>query len=85
VSPVHSPHLAKLPPVYLTCGDEDALLQQTFRLAQALQLVDVPVTVSVVQGADHEFLKVPGAVEGSGPEHARICAWLHRQMPAPRS
>ncbi|RZI65788.1 MAG: hypothetical protein EOP80_20065, partial [Variovorax sp.] len=26
VSPVHSPHLAKMPPVYITCGDQDALL-----------------------------------------------------------
>ncbi|MGV3570663.1 MAG: alpha/beta hydrolase [Ramlibacter sp.] len=83
VSPVHNPHLAKMPPVYLTCGDQDALLGHTFSMAQALARVDVPVTVSVVEGADHEFLKVPAVVAGSGPEHARIVAWLHRQMPAP--
>lgn len=85
VSPVHSPHLATMPPVYLSCGDQDALLGQTFGMAQALARVDVPVTVSVVENADHEFLKVPEAVAGSGPERERIVAWLHRQMPAPRA
>ncbi|QJW83834.1 alpha/beta hydrolase fold domain-containing protein [Ramlibacter terrae] len=84
VSPVHSPHLAKMPPVYLCCGDQDALLPHTFSMAQALARVGVPVTVSVVQGADHEFLKVPGVVEGSAAEHARIAGWLHRQMPPAR-
>lgn len=77
VSPVYSAYLDKMPPVYLCCGDQDALLAQSFSMALALARVDVPVTVSVVAGADHEFLKVPGVVEGAGPEHARICAWLH--------
>ncbi|TFZ02589.1 alpha/beta hydrolase [Ramlibacter henchirensis] len=80
VSPVHNPHLGKMCPTYLSCGDQDALLSHTFSMAHALSLVDVPITVSVVQGADHEFLKIPGVVEGSGPERERIAAWLHKQM-----
>lgn len=81
-SPVHHPQLSKMPPTYLCCGDQDALLPHSLRMANELAKADVPVTVSVVAGADHEFLKVPDTVRGSGPEHARICSWLHERMAA---
>jgi len=48
-------------------------------MANALTLVDVPTTVSVVEGADHEFLKIPDVVEQAGPERERIIAWMHRR------
>ncbi len=80
VSPVHSPHLAKLPPVYLSCGDEDAFLSHTLAMANALTQADVPTTVSVVAGADHEFLKLPHIVEEAGPELQRIIGWLHKRL-----
>jgi acetyl esterase/lipase len=68
VSPLHNPHLAKMPPAYLTCGAEDALLSHSLAMTQALTLVDVPTTLSVVAGADHEFLKIPHVVPASaGP------------------
>ena len=38
VSPVHNPHLAKMPPTYLSCGDEDAFLSHTLTMAGALAL-----------------------------------------------
>lgn len=79
VSPVHNPHLSKMPPIYLSCGDEDAFLSHTLAMANALTLVDVPTTVSVVEGADHEFLKIPDVVEQAGPERERIIAWMHRR------
>lgn len=80
VSPVHSPHIAKMPPVYLSCGDEDAFLSHTLAMANALTMVDVPTTVSVVAGADHEFLKIPDVVAGAGPERERIVEWLHSHL-----
>ncbi len=80
VSPVHNPDLSKMPPVYLSCGDEDALLSHTLAMANALTLVDVPTTISVVEGADHEFLKIPNIVAEAGPERERIVNWLHRHL-----
>lgn len=79
VSPIHNPHLAKMPPVYLSCGDEDAFLSHTLAMANALTLADVPTTVSVVERADHEFLKIPEIVGEAGPERERIVRWMHRQ------
>lgn len=80
VSPIHNPHLAKMPPVYLSCGDEDAFLSHTLAMANALTLVDVPTTVSVVEGADHEFLKIPHVIAQSEAERHRIVDWLHRRL-----
>lgn len=80
ISPVYSPHLSKMPPVYLSCGDEDAFLSHTFTMANALTLADVPTTVSIVEGADHEFLKIPNIVAEAGPERERIVNWLHRHL-----
>ena len=80
VSPIHSPHLAKMPPTYISCGDEDAFLSHSLAMTNALTLVDVPTTLSVVEGADHEFLKIPDRVEESGPERERIVRWLHKHL-----
>lgn len=80
VSPVHSPHLAAMPPTYLSCGAEDAFLSHTFAMATALAQVDVPLTVSIVEGADHEFLKIPHVVPEAGPELDRLTRWLQRHL-----
>lgn len=79
VSPIHSPHLDKLPPVYLSCGDQDAFLSHSLAMANALTLVDVSTTLSVVEDADHEFLKIPEKVGEAGPERDRIVAWMRRR------
>lgn len=78
VSPIECEALACLPPVYLSCGAEDALLEQSLRMTSRLAAVDARVTLSVVPGADHEFLRVPGLVEGAEAELGRIREWLHR-------
>ncbi|RYZ11669.1 MAG: alpha/beta hydrolase [Comamonadaceae bacterium] len=80
VSPVHSPHLSKLPPVYVSCGDEDALLSHSLAMTEKLTLADVPTTLSVVEGCDHEFLKLWHVLPNAEPEFRRICAWLHGHM-----
>lgn len=79
VSPALAPNLAVLPPAYLSCGDRDATLPQSLKLAQALVRAEVPTTLSVVAGGDHEFLMLSSeqlpAVDG---EWARIGDWLDR-------
>jgi acetyl esterase len=78
VSPIECDALACLPPTYLSCGAEDALLDQSLRMTSRLAAADVRVTLSVVPGADHEFLRMPGVVSGSQEELGRILEWLHR-------
>ena len=76
VSPIHNPHLDKMPPTYLTCGAEDAFLSHSLAMTNELTLRDVPTTLSIVEGADHEFLKIPHKVPGAGAERERIIDWL---------
>ncbi|MBO2458185.1 alpha/beta hydrolase [Actinomadura violacea] len=80
VSPIHSPHLADFPPCYLSCGSKDALLPQTLAMTQALADAEVPVTLSVVPGADHVFLNIATQVPGAQEELTRISDWLHRTL-----
>lgn len=80
VSPVHSPHLGTLPPTYVSCGAEDALLAHSLAMANALVQADVPTTLSVIEGADHEFLKLQHLIPSAAPEMQRIIAWLHDHM-----
>lgn len=76
VSPIEHPGIPELPPVYISCGAEDAFLSHSLRMTEKLANNDVPVTLSVVAGADHEFHKVPEFVSGAGPENERIIGWL---------
>jgi acetyl esterase/lipase len=80
VSPIENPHLDKMCPTYLCCGAEDAFLSHTLAMANALTLRDVPTTVSVVEGADHEFLKIPDKVPDGRDEIKRITTWMHRHL-----
>ncbi|MFI0372958.1 alpha/beta hydrolase [Actinomadura sp. 1N219] len=80
VSPVHSPELHVLPAAYISCGDEDALLGHSLAMTGRLADADVPVTLSVVPNADHEFLKIPERVEGARAENERIVRWLRERL-----
>lgn len=84
VSPIESVHLSALPPVYISCGSEDGLLNNSLRMVRALSDNDVPVTASIVSGADHEFLKVPEFVPGAHEELDRIVEWMHGLARTPR-
>ncbi|MGH3242029.1 MAG: alpha/beta hydrolase [Spirillospora sp.] len=83
VSPVHSPDLHVLPATYLSCGDEDALLGHSLAMTERLAAADVPVTLSVVPNADHEFLKIPERVDGARAENERIVHWLRERLALP--
>ncbi|GAA4225352.1 hypothetical protein GCM10022254_07100 [Actinomadura meridiana] len=83
VSPALSPSLHVLPATYLSCGDEDALLGHSLAMTGRLADADVPVTLSVVPNADHEFLKIPERVEGARAENERIVTWLRERLGLP--
>jgi acetyl esterase len=80
VSPVFSDELRVLPATYLTCGALDVMLSHTFGMASRLVAAGVPTVVSVLEGTDHEFLKIPEKVPGGLEEVQRIVAWLHRHL-----
>jgi acetyl esterase len=75
VSPFYA-NVSGFPPCYVSCGDEDSLLSQSFAMARKLHLANVPLTVSVVQGADHGFVYLEHVLPGAAPEVERILAWL---------
>ncbi len=78
VSPVYA-ELERLPPTYLVCGDEDALLGQTLEMTRALIRAGVETTLSVVQGADHTFVYLDALLPGAARERERLIAWLARR------
>jgi acetyl esterase/lipase len=71
-----------MPPTYLNCGALDVMMCHSFDMAMRLSEAGVPVVVSILEGTDHEFLKIPEKVPGGVEEVARMIAWLHRHMPA---
>lgn len=81
VSPIRASNLAKFPPTYLCCGAWDATLGQSLSMTRALADLDVPVTLSVSPGMDHEFLLVADKEPLAAQELQRILAWM-RALPA---
>jgi acetyl esterase len=77
VSPIRASSLAEFPPTYLCCGSWDATLGQSLAMTQALADLDVPVTLSVVPGMDHEFLLTADREPLAAIELQRILAWLN--------
>ena len=79
--PLVSPALADVsgfPPTYVTCGAEDSFLGQSLSLAKALALANVPLTLSVVQGADHAFAQLDHLLPQAAEELQRVFTWLRR-------
>ena len=76
VSPIYA-DLSRFPPCYVSCGDEDSLLGQSFAMAKALTLANVPTTCSVVAGADHGFVYLEHLLPGATPEVERMLAWMN--------
>jgi len=79
--PLVSPALADVsgfPPTYISCGAEDSFLGQSLSLAKALALANVPLTLSVVQGADHAFAQLEHVLPQAAEEMERVFSWLRR-------
>jgi acetyl esterase/lipase len=75
VSPFYA-DVSGFPPCYVSCGDEDSLLSQSLAMARKLHLANVPLTMSVVQGADHGFVYLEHVLPGATPEVERFLDWL---------
>jgi acetyl esterase len=84
VSPVHAPNLHTFPPTYVSVGDEDSVLHQSLNMTEALADSDVPVTLSVVSGGDHECLLLGDDVRFVARESNRITDWLEAHLAAPK-
>jgi acetyl esterase len=78
-SPFFAPNLASFPPCYLNCGTEDAVLPQTFSMAQQLIDAGVKTTVSVLPGLDHEFLLMHPSRPAIESELRKMLDWLDEQ------
>jgi acetyl esterase len=77
VSPVYA-DLRRFPAMYLSCGAEDSFVGQTFAFGKALVMANVPVTVSIIQEADHAFQQLDHLIPSAADEMQRIFTWLRR-------
>jgi acetyl esterase len=78
VSPWYAQNLDRFPPVYITCGAQDALLPDSLAMAGRFADAGVSTTVSVVEGRDHEFLMLDPALPDLADEWERLLGWLDR-------
>jgi acetyl esterase len=83
VSPALADHLDRMPPTYLTIGDEDALVPQTLDMAKRLIDHGVPTTLSLVAGLNHSFAYIPHQLPDAAAELRRMFAWLAAATGAP--
>jgi acetyl esterase len=79
-SPVYSESLSSLPPCYLNCGSQDSLLGHTLSLGDRLAASHVPVTLSVIAGADHGMLKAADSLPLAAEEIDHMFEWVTRQL-----
>lgn len=79
--PLVSPVLADVshfPQTFLTCGSEDSFLGQTLSFGKALAMANVPLTLSLLQGADHSFAVMEHLLPQAAEEMERVFTWLRR-------
>ena len=79
VSPRYSPCLASYPPVFMTAGTRDPLLQQSLDFAESLKAAGVEMEILVCEGATHAFLQIE-EVEAAGEGLDAIVAFLGRTL-----
>ena len=79
VSPRFSPHLASYPPVFMTAGTRDPLLQQSLDFAESLRAAGVETNVLVCEDATHAFLQIE-EVDAAAEGLEAIVAFLGRNL-----
>ena len=79
VSPRYSPCLASYPPVFMTAGTRDPLLQQSLDFAESLKAAGVETEMLVCEGATHAFLQIE-EVEAAGEGLDAITAFMGRTL-----
>lgn len=79
VSPRFSPHLADFPPVFMTAGTRDPLLQQSLDFAESLRTAGVETEMLLCEDATHAFLQIE-EVDAAGEGLEAIVAFLGRTL-----
>ena len=79
VSPRFSPHLTSYPPVFMTAGTRDPLLQQSLDFGESLRAAGVETEVLVCEDATHAFLQIEEVAAAAEGLEA-IVAFLGRNL-----
>ena len=79
VSPRFSPHLAGYPPVFMTAGTRDPLLQQSLDFAESLRAAGVGTEMLVCEEATHAFLQIE-SVDAAAEGLEAIVTFLERNL-----
>ena len=69
-------HLNRLPPLFLTCGGLDLLLDDTLDLAEALTIADRDVSMVIVPEMPHGFLQMVQHVAEARLAAQRFYDWI---------
>jgi acetyl esterase len=77
-SPLHAPSVDDVAPMALLLAECDPLVDEGLAYADRLRAAGVPVTLELVQGVTHEFIKFPRVL----PQAVAARAWLASQLRA---
>ncbi len=72
--------LSGLPPLMVTVGGDEALLDDSFRLARAAGLAGVDATLYIGAGMQHIFSIYCGAIPEADAAVARIGIWIRARV-----
>jgi acetyl esterase len=76
VSPLLAPSHAGLPPALIQTAEQDPLVDDGRRYAEALRHADVPVRYTEYVGVPHGFLSMPGMTRSATQARTEIVAFL---------
>jgi acetyl esterase/lipase len=72
--------LTGFPPIYLSAGSEEALLDNPQRLAEAARKVHVDVTLKIAEGMQHVYEFMAGRAPEADEAIADMAVWLRPKM-----
>jgi acetyl esterase/lipase len=72
--------LTGFPPIYLSAGSEEALLDNPMRLAEAAEKAHVDVTLKIARGMQHVYEFMAGRAPEADETIADMAAWLRPKI-----
>lgn len=72
--------LAGLPPIFLTCGSHETLLDSVERFADSARRSGVDVTLQVADGLPHVYQLLAGRLPEADASISEAGAWLRRKL-----
>jgi acetyl esterase/lipase len=78
-NPLHA-DLGGLPPMFLTVGDQETLLDDAVRLAKKATAAGVDVTLTVAPGMQHVYQLMAGNAPEATEAIADVAAWLRPKL-----